>query len=132
MAIAAGGCTAGKAFHSGQDAMKTGDLDQAVAYFKTAAEASPDNANYKLALERAMLAASRMHFEKARDYEEKGQLGAARGEYQLASEYDATNRQAAAKVTALDQQIRAQIEAARPRPAIEQLRERVRAQSAEP
>src|SRR5262249_44438060 len=64
-------------------------------------------------------------------FEEQGQLEAARGEYQLAAEYDASNRQAAAKVTALDQTIRAQIEAARPRPAIEALRERARAASAQ-
>ncbi len=40
--------------------------------------------------------------------------------------------QAAAKVVALDQTIRERIEAARPRPAIEQLRERARAASAPP
>ena len=45
-----------------------------------------------------MLAASRAHFDKAREFEEKDQLEAARGEYQLASEYDSSNRQAAAKV----------------------------------
>ena len=39
------------------------------------------------------------------------------GEYQLASEYDPSNRQAAAKVAALDQTIRDRIEAARPQPA---------------
>ena len=112
--------------------MKTGDLDQAVAYFRTASESSPDNLNYKIALQRAMLAASRAHFEKAREFEEKDQLEAARGEYQLAGEYDTSNRQAAAKVAALDQMIRARIEAARPRPPIEQLRQRARAASAEP
>src|SRR5262245_52042018 len=112
--------------------MKAGDLDQAVAFYRTAVQASPDNPNYKIALERAMQAASRAHFEKARDFEAKDQLEAARGEYQLASEYDVTNRQAAAKVTALDQIIRDRIEAQRPRPAIEQLRERARAASAEP
>jgi general secretion pathway protein D len=112
--------------------MKTGDLDQAVAYFRAASNASPDNANYKIALQRAMLAASRAHFDKAREFEEKGQLEAARGEYQLASEYDSSNRQAAAKVAALDQTIRARIEAQRPRPPIEQLRERARAATAEP
>jgi general secretion pathway protein D len=132
LAAVAAGCAAGKAFQRGNAAMKGGDLDQAVAYFRTATQASPDNANYKIALERAMQAASRMHFEKARDYETKRQLEAARGEYQLAAEYDATNRQAAAKVIVLDQTIREQIEAARPRPAIEALRERARATSQQP
>jgi len=130
--VVATGCAASQAFRNGNAAMKTGDLDQAVAYFRTASESSPDNLNYKIALQRAMLAASRAHFEKAREFEEKDQLEAARGEYQLAGEYDTSNRQAAAKVAALDQMIRARIEAARPRPPIEQLRQRARAASAEP
>jgi len=126
------GCAAGKAFRQGEAAIKSGDLDQAVAYYRTASQAAPDNPNYKIALERAQLAASRAHFDKAKAYEEQDQLEAARGEYRLASEYDAANRQAAAKVITLDQTIRQRIEAARPRPAIEQLRERARAASAEP
>ena len=128
----AAGCAAGQAFRQGNAATKAGDFDQAVAYYRTASQASPDNPNYKIALERAQLAASRSHFDKAKEFEAADQLEAARGEYQLASEYDPSNRQAAAKVAALDQTIRTRIEAARPRPAIEQLRERVRAASAEP
>ena len=75
--------------------MKAGNLDQAVEHYRTAAQADPDNANYKIALERALLAASRAHFDRAREFEAQDQLEAARGEYRLASEYDPTNRQAA-------------------------------------
>jgi general secretion pathway protein D len=132
LAVLASGCAASKAFRQGTASMKAGDLDQAVAYFRTATQASPDNPNYKIALQRAMLAASRDHFEKARDFEAKDQIEAARGEYQLASEYDPSNRQAAARVTALDQEIRSRIEAARPRPPIEQMRERARVAAQEP
>jgi general secretion pathway protein D len=132
MVVVGVGCAASQAFRNGNASMKAGDLDQAVAYYRTASQASPDNPNYKIALQRAMLAASRAHFDKAREFEEKEQLEAARGEYQLASEYDSSNRQSAAKVAALDQIIRARIEAARPRPPIEQLRERARASSPEP
>jgi general secretion pathway protein D len=130
--VLAAGCAASQAFRNGNASMKAGDLDQAVAYYRTASQASPDNPNYKIALQRALLAASRAHFDRAREFEEKDQLEAARGEYQLALEYDSSNRQAAAKVAALDQTIRARIEAARPRPPIEQLRERARAATAEP
>ena len=132
MALLATGCAAGQAFRRGDLAMKDGNLDQAVEYYRTAAQADQDNPNYKIALERAMLAASRAHFERAREFEAQDQLEAARGEYRLASEYDVTNRQAAAKVVTIDQIIRQRIEAARPRPAIEQLRERARAASAPP
>ena len=123
----AAGCAAGQAFRQGNAATKAGDLDQAVAYYRTASNADPGNPNFKIALERAMIAASRAHFDKAKAFEDQDQLEAARGEYQLASEYDPANRQAAAKIISLDQAIRARIEAARPKPVIEQLRERVRA-----
>ncbi len=132
MAALSAGCAAGQAFRQGNAASRTGDWDQAVAYYRTATQADPDNPNYKIALERAQLAASRAHFDRAKTFEEQDQLEAARGEYQLASEYDPANRQAAAKIITLDQTIRARIEAARPRPAIEQLRQRARAGTAEP
>jgi general secretion pathway protein D len=128
----AAGCASARAYRQGNAASRAGDLDQAVAYYRTAVQAAPENPNYKIALERAMLAASRAHFDKARAFEAQDQLEAARGEYRLASEYDPANRQAAAKVIALEQTIRERIEAARPRPAIDQLRERARAASAPP
>src|SRR5947209_3858818 len=103
--MTAAGCAAGNAFRHGNIAAKAGDLDGAVAFYRAAAQAAPDNPDYKIALARAQLAASRAHIEKAKAYEDQDQLEAARGEYQLASEYDPTNRQAAAKVAALDQTI---------------------------
>ena len=51
--LLASGCAAGKAFRLGEDAMKTGDLDQAVAYYRQATQADPENVNYKIALDRA-------------------------------------------------------------------------------
>jgi len=69
----AAGCAAGEAFRKGNAAAKAGDLDQAVAFYRTAAKAEPDNPNYKIALERALMAASRAHFEKAKGFEEQGQ-----------------------------------------------------------
>src|SRR5690349_12341773 len=132
LAVLAGGCAAGTAFRQGNQAMRGGNLDEAVAAYRRAVQASPDNANYKIALERAQLAASRAHLERAKDFEAKDQLEAALGEYRQASEYDPSNRQATAKVAEPDRTIRARIDAARPRPAIEQMRERARAASAQP
>lgn len=126
------GCAAGSAFRQGEAAMKRGDLDQAVAYYRKAVQASPENTNFKIALERAMQAASRYHLDRARDFEQKDQLEAALGEYRQAAEYDPSNRQAAAKVGELDRVIRERVEAARPKPPIQQMRERARAAAAEP
>src|SRR5205823_871356 len=116
-------------FRQGEVAMHAGDLDQAVAHYRAAVQAAPDNPNYRIALERAMQAASRAHVERARDYEQKDQLDAALSEYRLASEYEPSNRLAIAKVTALERTIRDRIEASRPKPPIQEMRERVRAAS---
>jgi general secretion pathway protein D len=132
LALFAGGCAAGKAFRQGDSAMRAGNLDEAVAAYRRAVQASPDNPNYRIALQRAMQAASRAHIERAHEFEQQDQLEAALGEYRLASEYDPSNRMATAKVAELDRTIRDRIEASRPRPPIQLLRERARAASAEP
>jgi tetratricopeptide (TPR) repeat protein len=111
LAVIASGCAAGRAYRRGDIALRAGDLDQAVAHYRMAVQADPDNVNYKIALERAMLAASREHFNRAREFEAQDQLEAARSEYRLAAEYDSSNRQAAAQAGELEAAIRDGIEA---------------------
>jgi general secretion pathway protein D len=132
LAIFAIGCAAGKAFRQGQEATRTGNLDEAVAAYRKAVQEAPDNTSYKVALERAMLAASRAHLDKAKKFEDQGQLDAAVSEYRLVTEYDPSNRLALSKKSALERTIRERDEAARPKPAIQQLRDRARASSVEP
>ncbi len=132
LALLMAGCAAGTAYRHAETAMHAGDLDTAVVEYRKAAQASPDNATYKIALQRAQQAASRAHIEKAKDFEAHDQLEAALGEYRAASDYDPSNRMASAKVAELDRVIRDRIEAARPKPAIQGMRERARAASAEP
>jgi general secretion pathway protein D len=131
-AALAAGCAAGQAFRQGEVFTRQGDLDMAVSSYRKAVQAAPDNASYKIALQRAMLAASRAHFDRAREYERMDQLEAALGEYRQASEYDPSNRLIGLKVAELDKTIRERVEAARPRPAIQQLRDRARAASTPP
>jgi type II secretory pathway component GspD/PulD (secretin) len=126
------GCAAQQAFKRGQEAARAGDWDAAVTYYTRAYQANPDKAEYKIALERAMVNASRIHFDRARELEEKGQFAAALGEYRKAAEFDAGNTQAAAKAREIEQMLRDKSEAERPRPAIEQLRERARQARPEP
>src|SRR4030081_816117 len=106
----------GRARRRGEKAMRAGDLDIAVAAYRKAVQSSPENAVYKIALQRAMLATSRAHFEKARGYEQMGQLEAALGEYKLAPENDPSNRLAQSKSIDLERTIRERAEAARPKP----------------
>src|SRR5689334_7079802 len=101
LALFAACCTAGKAFSQGEAASRAGRLDEAVAAYRNAVQADPDNSTYRIALERSMLAASRAHLDRARQLEEQGQLEAAVGEYRLANEFDPTNRLAAGRVATL-------------------------------
>jgi general secretion pathway protein D len=131
-ALFTGGCAAGRAFRQAQAATRAGDPDQAVAYYRKAVQAAPDNTSYKIALERAMLDASRAHLDKAKDFEQHDQLDAALSEYRLAAEYDPSNRLAAAQAAALEQTIRNRVEASRPTPPLEKARERADQALSEP
>jgi general secretion pathway protein D len=126
------GCAAGRAFRRGEDRARLGDWDSAVTYYRTAVQADPDKPEYKIALERAMLNASRQHFDNARALEAKDQLDAALLEYRSTVELDPGNTQAADRVVQLEKIIRDRIEASRPKPAIVQLREQARQISAAP
>ncbi len=131
-ALFAGGCAAGRAFRQGEAATRAGNPDQAVAYYRKAVQAAPDNTNYKIALERAMLTASRAHLDRAKDFEQHDQLDAALSEYRLAAEYDPSNRLASTQAAALEQTIRNRIEASRPTPPLEKARARADQALSEP
>ena len=79
VALLVGGCAASRAYRMGNTAMRAGNLDDAVALYRRAVLADPDNPNYKIALERAMVAASRAHLDRAREFEQNDQLEAALG-----------------------------------------------------
>src|SRR5688500_3942416 len=126
------GCTATRAFRRGESRARVGDWDAAVTYYRTAVQANPERAEYRIALERAMLNASRVHFDNARALEAKDQLDAALLEYRRTIEFDPGNTQALDKVVQLEKVIRDRIEASRPKPAIALLREQARQTSAAP
>ena len=132
--LAAGtwGCTAGRAFQQGNNAAMKLDWDLAVTYYAQAVKSDPDRADYKMALERAQLAAAQVHFEKARDYEKRDQLDLALGEYRRVVEFQPSSQEARAGIQRLEQIIRDRIEAARPIPAAEAMRQQARRQMEEP
>lgn len=116
----------------GERAAREGDWDSAVEYYRQAVQDDPDRAEYKIAYERAAYAAAAVHADRARKAEEEGRLDEALREYRRASELDASNRQVAAKAGEIERILRERIEAARPRPQIERLREEARKVQAEP
>jgi general secretion pathway protein D len=121
------GCAAGRAFRRGNDAARAGEWDRAVAEYTKAVQEDPDRADYKIQLERAMQSAAAAHISRARELEEQGALDAALIEYRRAAELDATNRLSSSKVIELEKKVRDQIEATRPKPSIDRLRDQARA-----
>jgi general secretion pathway protein D len=128
MAVLVSGCAAGRSFRRGQEAARAGDWDAAVTHYTRALQANPDNAQYKIELERAMQNAAREYITRARDAEAKGDIDGALLAYRKAVEMDASNRLAAQKAVELERAIRERIEKSRPKPEIEKLRERARQQ----
>jgi type II secretory pathway component GspD/PulD (secretin) len=120
------------AYNKGEDAARGGDWDAAVEAFRQAVQADPEDPKYKIALERAMISASVAHLDVARLAEARGQLDEALREYRRASEFDPPNRQLAGKVVELERKIRDQIEASRPRPTAQQMRQAARAGATPP
>jgi general secretion pathway protein D len=132
LAVVAAGCAAGRAFRRGQEAVRVGDWDAAVAFFRQAVQDNPDSAEYKINLQRAQEEAARVHIEKGKDLESKDQLDGALMEYRRAIELDSTNRLIVSKVAELERTIRERLEAAQGRPRVEQMRQQARAVNAPP
>ena len=132
LAVAVSGCAAGRAFRRGQDAVRVGDWDAAVAYFRQAVQDNPDSAEYKINLQRAQEEAARVHIEKGRELESKDQLDGALAEYRRAVDLDSTNRLIVAKVAEIERTIRERLEAAQQRPRMDQMRQQARAINAPP
>ena len=127
------GCAASRSFHAGENAARVSDWDTAVEHYRKAVDQKPNNAAYKIALERGMLAASQQHLDAARIAEVRGNLDEALREYRRASEYDPPNRQIANKVTELERQMRDQAEATAPKGNLAQLKaEAVRQSTPQP
>ena len=66
------GCAASRAFQRAEEFGSHGDWDSAVAYYRRAMQADPNKPEYKIALERAMLQASRQHLDRAREGHREG------------------------------------------------------------
>jgi general secretion pathway protein D len=132
IAVTVSACATSRAFMRGENAARAGDWDAAVEYYRQAMQDDPDRAEYKVAYERATFNASVQHTELARKAEAEGRIDDALREYRRASELDTSNRQVAAKVSELERTIRDKIEASRPRPQIDRLREEAQRATPEP
>jgi general secretion pathway protein D len=126
------GCGVSRSYRRGQRATNAQQWDEAVEYYRQALQSDPDQPEYKIALERAMQQAAAAHVSRARALEAEGRPDDALREYRKSQEFDPTNRSIAAHAAELDRELRDKLEASRPRPPIEALREQVRRSSQEP
>lgn len=125
-AALASGCATSRAYTRGQDAAKTGEWDAAVGYYREALRNSPNRVDARVALQRAVQAASSAHMLRAGQLEAQNQLPGALAEYRAAADIDPGNVMAAAKSAEMDRKIRQQIEASRPRSAMDTMREQAK------
>lgn len=126
------GCATGRAFSRGEAAGRAGDWEAAVGYYRQALQENPDRPEYKIALERAQLAAANMFAERGKQLEEAGQLDEALRAFRKAEEYEPSNRQLSAHAAQLERTLRDRMEAAAPKPDIDRLRQQARRASTEP
>jgi general secretion pathway protein D len=84
--VAAIGCATSSAFRSGESAERLQDYDRAVLEYQKALKASPDNVQYRRALERARQRAATDHTNMGRRLAGRGLYSEALAEYRLALE----------------------------------------------
>ena len=94
LAVAACQSSSSGAFQRGRRAARTGEWDAAVRYYERAVTEEPENVEYRIAFERALLEASRVHLEQARTYAAASDIDAAIEGFEIALDYDPTNRYA--------------------------------------
>jgi general secretion pathway protein D len=87
LALAAGCATSG-AFRAGEKAERLQDYDRAVLEYQKAVKDSPDDVQYRRALQRARLRAANDHVNMARRLAGRGLYNEAMNEFQLALELD--------------------------------------------
>ncbi len=87
-------CAGSRAYQEASDEETRGHWDLAVLKYSHALELDPGNAHYKIALQRAKLKASQVHFEKGKLYRTAGQPELAVVELEQAFLLDSTNKYA--------------------------------------
>ncbi len=132
VAVAVSGCATSRSYQRGEALALAGDWDAAVAYYTRAVQADPDRPDYKIALERAMQAASNLHLDKARELDRKGEIENALVEYRKVLEFAPGNSHAITRRAEIERALREKADAARAPARIDAMRERARRQTEGP
>jgi general secretion pathway protein D len=113
LALAGAGCAASSAMRSGRSAEDRQDYDQAVVEYTKALTLDPDDADARLALQRAKLRASEQHFYRARRQAALGRLDEALIEYELAAELNPSSARIDEELRATRNKLRARVAVSR-------------------
>jgi len=125
--VAWSGCAAKWAHRQGQNEVKKGNWDLAVARLTKALQKDPGNIGYKIALESARIQASRYHQALGRKALVADELEKAAEELKIASNYDPSNKAAADELAAVQDRIRQREEEKRRLSGFESMKARVQA-----
>ncbi|GAF92070.1 unnamed protein product [marine sediment metagenome] len=86
------GCVSTSDFKRAEEEARWGNWSEAVVYYQRSLDQDPDNIEYRMALQRALLQASHRHAQEARKYLEAEDWSSAVRELELAVDYDPSNR----------------------------------------
>lgn len=93
LVLLTGACGAGRrAFNRGNNEAKRGNWDGAAVHYTRATREAPDNIQYRIMLERALVEVSTIHVKKAREHVAAKELDKAVSELEIAVEVDPSNR----------------------------------------
>jgi len=136
-------CVSYKAYELGQNAEVTKDWDSAVTQYEKALQVDPQNMKYTIALSRAKLEASRLHFQKGKTL--KGAADSATGaerirlatlaatEFELTVKLDTTNQYAAVELGKAVREIQdMQAEMSGNKESLEEMKKRAQITKAQP
>src|SRR5947208_7115210 len=127
LCLLAAGCASSGALRRGRDAEQRRDYDVAVVEYTKAVRLHPDDANARLALDRAKLRASQAHFTQGRRFVSLARLDQALAEYEVASELNPSNGEIDDELRSTRSKLRTRVAVAREgKTELESLVERTR------
>jgi tetratricopeptide (TPR) repeat protein len=92
LACISAGCASASDFKRAEEEARSGNWGQAVVYYQRSLDQDPDNIEYRMALQRALLEASHFHAKEAHKYFDAEDWSSSARELELAVDYDPSNQ----------------------------------------
>ena len=124
LTVTLSGCTSYRAFEKAREYELLKDWDKAVVEYSKALEVDPDNTKYRIALQRARLEASRVHFDRGKELLASKHYALAVMELELVVKLDPANQFAAVQLVKAVEAAQSEAAIAAGRPSIEEIKKR--------